>query len=124
MNLWYTWIMQQRPRSLKSFWTLSWLTIMRTMPMFTVVCIPWLSVQQLLTKLVVKSFVSLSMLNQPKRSFLPVERRQVLTGLVVLQSRFLSQEMRWLFQLWNTTRISYLGRKLVRRRGLNLYMPT
>ena len=124
MNLWYTWIMQQRPRSLKSFWTLSWLTIMRTMPMFTVVYIPWLSVQQLLTKLVVKSFVSLSMLNQPKRSFLPVERRQVLTGLVVLQSRFLSQEMRWLFQLWNTTPISFLGRKLVRRRGLNLFTPT
>ena len=124
MNLWYTWIMQQRPRSLKSFWTLSWPTIMRTMPMFTVVCIPWLSVQQLLTKLVVKSFVSLSMLNQPKRSSLHVERQLVLTGLVVLQSRFLSQEMRWLFQLWNTTRISFLGRKLVRRRGLNLFMPT
>ena len=124
MNLWYTWIMQQRLRSLKSFWTLSWLTIMRTMPMFTVVCTLWLSVQQLLTKLVVKSFVSLSMLNQPKKSFLHVERQQVLTGLVVLQSRFLSQEMRWLFQLWNTTRISFLGRKLVRRRGLNLFTPT
>ena len=124
MNLWYTWIMQQRPRSLKSFWTLSWLTIMRTMPMFTVVYIPWLSVQQLLTKLVVKSFVSLSMLNQPKRSSLHVERQLVLTGLVVLQSRFLSQEMRWLFQLWNTTQISFLGRKLVRRRGQNLFMPT
>ena len=124
MNLWYTWIMQQRPRSLKSFWTLSWLTIMRTMPMFTVVCTLWLSVQQLLTKLVVKSFVSLSMLNQPKRSSLHVERQLVLTGLVVLQSRFLSQEMRWLFQLWNTTRISFLGRKLVRRQGLNLFTPT
>ena len=65
-----------------------------TMPMFTVVCTLWLSVQQLLTKLVVKSFVSLSMLNQPKRSSLHVERQLVLTGLVVLQSRFLSQEMR------------------------------
>ncbi len=40
------------------------------------------------------------------------------------ESRFLSQEMRWLFQLWNTTRISFLGRKLVRRQGLNLFMPT
>lgn len=88
------------------------------------VCTLWLSVQQLLTKLVVKSFVSLSMLNQPKRSSLHVERQLVLTGLVVLQSRFLSQEMRWLFQLWNTTRISFLGRKLVRRRGQNLFMPT
>ena len=36
----------------------------------------------------------------------------------------LSQEMRWLFQLWNTTLISSLGRKLVRRRGLNLFMLT
>ncbi len=52
--------------------------------------------------------------------------RGTTTGLnwVVLQSRFLSQEMRWLFQLWNTTRISFLGRKLVRRQGLNLFMPT
>ena len=41
-----------------------------------------------------------------------------------LNCRFLSQEMRWLFQLWNTTLISSLGRKLVRRRGLNLFMPT
>ena len=32
--------------------------------------------------------------------------------------------MRWLFQLWNTTRISFLGRKLVRRQGLNLFTPT
>ena len=53
--------------------------------------------------------------------------RGTTTGLnwvVVLQSRFLSQEMRWLFQLWNTTQISFLGRKLVRRRGQNLFMPT
>lgn len=59
-----------------------------------------------------------------KRSSLHVERQLVLTGLVVLQSRFLSQEMRWLFQLWNTTQISFLGRKLVRRQGLNLFTPT
>lgn len=59
-----------------------------------------------------------------KEVLLHVERQLVLTGLVVLQSRFLSQEMRWLFQLWNTTRISFLGRKLVRRRGQNLFMPT
>ena len=88
--------------------------------MFTVVCTLWLSVQQLLTKLVVKSFVSLSMLNQPKRSSLHVERQLVLTGLVVLQSRFLSQEMRWLFQLWNTTRISFLGQEACKKTGAKL----
>lgn len=71
-----------------------------------------------------EKFASLLVPNQLKRFSLHVERQLVLTGLVVLQSRFLSQEMRWLFQLWNTTLISSLGRKLVRRRGLNLFMPT
>lgn len=64
-----------------------------------------------------EKFASLLVPNQLKRFSLHVERQLVLTGLVVLQSRFLSQEMRWLFQLWNTTLISSLGRKLVRRRG-------
>mgnify|MGYP000261360822 CR=1 FL=1 len=124
MNLWYTWIMQQRLRSLKvvldtlmAYYHEDNANVHRGVHTLA-------ERAQLLTKLVVKSFVSLSMLNQPKRSSLHVERQLVLTGLVVLQSRFLSQEMRWLFQLWNTTRISFLGRKLVRRRGLNLFMPT
>lgn len=64
-----------------------------------------------------EKFASLLVPNQLKRFSLHVERQLVLTGLVVLQSRFLSQEMRWLFQLWNTTLISSLGRKLVRSGG-------
>lgn len=59
-----------------------------------------------------EKFASLLVPNQLKRFSLHVERQLVLTGLVVLQSRFLSQEMRWLFQLWNTTLISSLAGSL------------
>ncbi|EHE88663.1 Cysteine desulfurase [Streptococcus thermophilus CNCM I-1630] len=88
--------------------------------MCTVACTLWQSVPQLLTKLVVKKFASLLVPNQLKRFSLHVERQLVLTGLVVLQSRFLSQEMRWLFQLWNTTLISSPWQEACKKAGAKL----
>ena len=50
--------------------------------------------------------------------------RQFINAKSTKEVLFTRGTMRWLFQLWNTTRISFLGRKLVRRQGLNLFMPT
>ena len=69
-----------------------------------------------------EKFASLLVPNQLKRFSLHVERQLVLTGLVVLQSRFLSQEMRWLFQLWNTTSNIIPWQEACKKAGLNLFM--
>ncbi len=63
-------------------------TMNRTMPMSTEVFIPWLSEQQLLMKLLVKPFVSLSMLARQRKFSLPEERQPALTGWHALLRRF------------------------------------
>ena len=93
--------------------------------MFTVACIPWQSVQQLLTKLVVKeSYISLSMRKQLKKCSL----RGTTTGLNWVgrfAERVLEPGDEVLISIVEAPPpMSFLGKKLVRRRVLSLSMPT
>ena len=99
MNLWYTWIMQRRPRTPSSFghphgyyYREENANVHRGVHTLAERATAAYEASR-------EKFASLLVPNQLKRFSLHVERQLVLTGLVVLQSRFLSQEMRWLFPI-------------------------